>query len=116
MSDNCFSFSVQPGTYVVVSGVNLDEEDVLDLWRLACPQIECDPSTELWIPFRPYGASCDGPTGCTQISLTESCNPLIVTTPGRYQLRFRGITNTNVTVCTDDPIPVATTTTYIHGV
>lgn len=114
MSDSCFSFSVQPGTYVIVSGVGMDDEDVLDLWRLACPQIECDPTTELWIPFRPYGLGCQT-NGCAQVSLTDACNPLIVQTPGRYQLRFRGVTNPAVTVCVGDPIPTSTSMT-INGV
>lgn len=114
-NEQCFNFAVQPGTYVVVSGVNLDDEDVLDLWRLACPQIECDPATELWIPYRPFGVGCSTTGGCVQVSLTEQCNPLIVQVPGRYQLRFRGMTNPNVTVCVGDPIPVAATT-HIHGV
>ena len=76
-NETCFSFSVDPGTYRIISGVNLDDEDFLDLWRLACPAIDCDDTTELWIPFRP---------GCELISLTATCNPLVVTTPGRYRL------------------------------
>ena len=105
-NETCFSFSVEPGTYRVISGVNLDDEDFLDLWRLACPAIDCADSTELWIPYRP---------NCELISLTTTCNPLVVSTPGRYRLNFRGLTNTAVTVCVGDPYPITQHAT-INGV
>jgi hypothetical protein len=98
---NCFSFDVVAGTYRIVSAVGLSTLDQLELWRRACPEINCPgDGTDAWIQFRPVG---------TLITLTETHNPLIVETPGQYRLMFTGPVNTNVSVCVDDPYAVTPT-------
>ena len=97
----CVSFEVTPGTYRIVSACGMEPTDSLELWRRACPNLDCpDDGTDCWIPFRPNG---------TQPRLTELVNPLIVETPGHYRMVFSGPTNVNVVVCVDDPYTVTPT-------
>jgi hypothetical protein len=98
---NCPSFDVTPGTYRIVSACGLSTLDQLELWRQACPNIQCsEDGTDCWVQFRPVG---------TLIALTETHNPLIVETPGHYRLMFTGPANVNVSVCVDDPYAVTPT-------
>jgi hypothetical protein len=99
----CVSFEVLPGTYRIVSACGMEATDALELWRQACPNVNCpDDGTDCWIQFRPDGHV---------VTLTELANPLIVETPGKYRMAFSGVTNTSVTVCVDDPYQVTPTST-----
>jgi len=91
---SCVSFVVDPNTYRIVSACGLDTSDQLELWRQACPNINCpDDGTDCWIPYRPAGEL---------VTLTEARNPLIVETPGSYRMMFTGPTNSDVSVCVSD--------------
>ncbi|MEY4909926.1 MAG: hypothetical protein RL260_3644 [Pseudomonadota bacterium] len=94
-NDSCFKFDVVAGSYRVVSACGMSTLDALELWRQACPNLQCeDDGTDCWIKMQPNG---------TLISITETHNPLIVETPGQYKLMFTGPVNANVSVCVGDP-------------
>jgi hypothetical protein len=88
-----FRFSTPACNRTVVSVVGLEVDDVLELWREACPS-DCPGETPgMYIPFSPAGCAA---------TVTQMTNPLMVDVPGVYELRFQGAVNPNVKVCVQD--------------
>lgn len=80
MSQKPYAVHVLPCRSLVVSGVNLQEEDRFVVHRVV--DSECDIKDAVDIPFSPNGSV---------VAISYTTNPINLTMPGRYRIYPDGV-------------------------